>query len=220
MRPWFAILLLLAGCGAETPPPRPSSVQPTASTVVPTTTTTTTVPTAPFRTVDHDTHFAMGRSACAGGAPYNPASLPYRGTGLHWTAVMEMPATSGNTQNASVTSLGPGMPTPNNVNLVQLLACVTPSPGARAGNVTCEFDKDVNDIPTSRTWPFLEASYQVTVREARSGREVHALTLAGNATPGDSCPGFATDDPDTVVLRSLTDEALGAALEPLVDGTA
>lgn len=108
--------------------------------------------------------------------------------------------------------------TPKNVNVVQFIACVLPVLGSRAGSVTCKFDKGV---ATSRTWPFYEATYQFTMREARTGRVITTLgALAGDATPENSCPGFATDDPDTVVARSLTGDALGAAVLPMYSGPA
>ncbi|MGC7103136.1 hypothetical protein ACPZ19_51520 [Amycolatopsis lurida] len=85
--------------------------------------------------------------------------------------------------------------------------------GKRSGKVTCQFDQGV---ATSRTWPLYEASYQVTVREARTGREIKVVTLSGTQSPQETCPHFATDDPGTVVARSLTGDVLDDALRPLL----
>jgi len=88
--------------------------------------------------------------------------------------------------------------------------------GARAGDVTCKFAKGV---ATSTTWPFYEATYEITVREAVSGRVITTSSLPGDATPEASCPSFAVDRPETVVGRSLAETSLGEMLRPLVYAT-
>lgn len=148
---------------------------------------------------------------------YNNTSLPYAGPGPHYADAYELPMTSRRMQHAPVTSVGADVITPNNINRVVLLACVKPVLGKRAGTVTCEFEEGVAE---SRTWPFYEATYEVTIREALTGRQITALTVAGNETPDESCPGFATDDRGTVVARSLTEDGLGEALRPIVMGPA
>ncbi|WIX92329.1 hypothetical protein [Amycolatopsis sp. DG1A-15b] len=61
-----------------------------------------------------------------------------------------------------------------------------------------------------------EATYRVTVREARTGREIKVVTLPGTESPEKSCPGIAKDAPGTVVARSLTGDVLDTGLRPLL----
>ncbi|GGS29074.1 hypothetical protein GCM10010171_22850 [Actinokineospora fastidiosa] len=149
---------------------------------------------------------------------YNPTSAPYAGPGPHYIDVYEVSLTNRRMQHSPIVAgetklLPPGSTLDFDHNLIQLFACVVPVLGKRSGKVTCRFDRGV---AKSRTWPLYEATYRVTVREARTGREVKVVTLRGTESPEESCPGFATDDPGTVVARSLTGDALDKALRPLL----
>ncbi|WP_330271810.1 hypothetical protein OG205_32915 [Lentzea sp. NBC_00516] len=213
------LLLLLAGCGAPVPQFPREDIPTTTTTeeIISAAPTTTTTPPVPNKEVDFTTRFTMRRAACETGSPFNPTSEPYKGSGPHPFDVYEIPDAGGNVQHSSVVGLGSVRPTPNNVNHVRLIACVNAVLGARSGTVTCKFDKGV---ATSRTWPFHEATYRITVREARSGRTITNLPAAGDDTPEGSCPGFARDSAGTVVARSLTEDALGAAVSSLFKGPA
>jgi hypothetical protein len=212
----------LAGCSAD-PVTAPPPVDETTTPTTPTATYIPPTPTTPPKTMDFNALDEVKKAACEQGLPYNTTSPPYAGTGSHWADAYEISLTNRRMQHAPITGVGGGeLSTPQsgidvNLNRVQLLACVTPVLGKRAGNVTCRFDEGV---AKSRTWPFYEATYKVVMREALTGREVTVLTVPGNDTPEESCPGFATDDRSTVVARSLTEDALGEALRPLITGTA
>lgn len=166
--------------------------------------------------MDHKIRFEMQKTACEQGVPFNPTSRPYAGVGPHYADAHELHQTDRHVQHALIVGVADHWLATSNVNVVELLACARLVPGQQLGDVTCEFKRGV---ATSRTWPFYEASYEVTVREARTGRQITVLTVPGDSTPEESCPSVATDDAGTVVARSLTAKALGTALEPLINGT-
>lgn len=94
---------------------------------------------------------------------------------------------------------------------VQLLACIEPTKGdGPIGKVECHFD-NVGFHP----FPLYEADYEVTVREARTGRVVHTLSVPGTVKGRDNCPTHATETGDTVLLRALSRDRLVEALRPL-----
>lgn len=223
--PVAVVLVVLSGCGASPEQPAATTeVAPTSTVTTPavttTTTTKTTTPTAPPKKLSSEEAHATNRAACEQpkSRVYNPTSPPYAGPGPHYIDVYEMSSTNRRMQHGVIVAgaakvLPPGSTLDFDRNLIQLLACVVPVLGKRAGKVTCQFDQGV---AKSRTWPLYEASYRVTVREARSGREIKVVTLPGTKSPEESCPGFATDDPGTVVARSLTGDVLDNALRPLL----
>lgn len=217
--------IVLAGCATHTERPGEATLAADTTTtrpVGPSLPTTTT----PFKSVESTVLNDLKKAACEQAGVLNPDSPPYAGAGPHWAEAYEMPITGRRMQNGSFTAVGaigsdvrvPGAGQNVNLNDVQLIACVLPVLDGQAGTVTCSFDKDPRGVATSRTWPFFEASYQVTVREARTGRQITVLTVPGVNSPEESCPLFATDDPGTVVARSITDQALGEAMRPLVFG--
>ena len=207
------LLLLLAGCGAPVPQfPRENAPATTTSVEVISAAPTTTTTGVPYKTVDADTQQSMARTACESGVPFNSTSTPYGGPGPHPLDVHEVIDRNSHMQHSPVTSAGY---TPGDVNVIQLIACVVAVPGNQSGTVTCKFHKG-----DSRTWPLLEATYQITVREARTGRVITTLSAVGDDTPENSCPLFATDYADATVARSLTSDALGVAVDPMRKGPA
>jgi hypothetical protein len=224
--PIAVVLVVLSGCGTSHEP-RAATTEAartsTATTPAVTTTTTTartTTPTVPPKKLSSDEAHRTRKAACEQpkSQVYNPTSAPYAGPGPHYIDVYEVPLTNRRMQHslivAGATKLLPSGSTLDfDHNLIQLFACVVPVLGKRSGKVTCRFDQGV---AKSRTWPLYEASYRVTVREARTGREIKVVTLPGTESPEESCPGFATDDPGTVVARSLTGDVLDNALRPLL----
>jgi hypothetical protein len=222
--------VVLAGCASGTE--RTVASTTTAVTTTATSFTSFASPasttTIPYKQMDPSALRELKRSACEQGGVFNPDSPPYAGAPPHWAEGYEMSVKGRHIQHTAVTNVGgirsdtrvPGAGLNVNLNEIQLLACVMPVLGARAGNVTCSFDENPEGVATSRTWPFYEASYQVTVREARTGRQITVLTVPGNRSPKESCPHFATDYPDAVVARSLTEDALGEAMRPLIFGAA
>jgi hypothetical protein len=206
MRLQVVLVLLLAGCAAEPPPPAPTPE--TITYAAPTTRTT-----APTKTVDDKTRYDMKRAACERGGPFNPTSKPYEGDGPHPFEVFEVSTPGSPMQHSPVTWGGNvGL---YDVNIIQLVACVIPVLGTQSGTVTCRFSDGAG-----RTWPFHEATYQVTLREARTGREITTLTAVGDDTPEESCPLFATDYPNAVVARSLTSDGIREAVRPVTSGPA
>jgi hypothetical protein len=199
-------LLLLAGCAAE-----PARITFSTVTAPPETTTTTRFPPLPSGAVIPTT-----KRACEEGIRYNPVDAPYRGAGPHLAEVTELEQSVDGLQHDPASLHGSGVPTPADIHEVQLLVCVKPLIGARAGDVTCKFSKGV---AASITWPFYEATYEITVREAVSGRVITTSSLPGDDTPEGSCPSFATDSPGTLVARSLTEPSLGEVLRPLINAT-
>lgn len=226
--PIAVVLVVLVGCGtSHEPRAATTEVARTSTTTTPAVTTTTTTttaktttPTVPPKTLPFEEEHRINKAACEQPESqiYNPTSAPYAGPGPHYIDVYEAYLTDRRMQHSPIVPgqadlLPPGSTLDFDRNLIQLLACVVPVLGKRSGKVTCRFDRGVAE---SRTWPLYEASYQVTVREARTGGEVKVFTLPGTESPENSCPGFATDDPDTVVARSLTGDVLGNALRPLL----
>jgi len=207
----LALVLLLAGCGAPTPQfPREDVPATTSAEVIGAAPTTTRVP---YKPVDHDVQREMARTACESGVPYNSTSTPYGGPGPHPLDGYEVTDHNSHMQHSPV-FMGY---VPGDVNVIQLVACVVAIPGNQSGTVTCKFDTGVS---RSRTWPLLEATYEITVREARTGRVVTTLNAVGDDTPENSCPSFAADHADATVARSLADETLAKTLDPIRHGPA
>lgn len=95
---------------------------------------------------------------------------------------------------------------------IQLIICITATPGASAGRVACDYN------PRPLTLPIREATYQAVVRTARTGQKVAAFVLPGTSSGQDSCPRFINYDEQTVLLRVFTSDALQTKLRPLVTG--
>ncbi|MFJ5987839.1 hypothetical protein [Lentzea sp. NPDC092896] len=210
----LVLVLLLAGCGA--PPPRfpvETSVTTTSREVIGAAPTTT--PPTPTKSMSNEARGPLAKAACESGGPFNPTSRPYAGAGPHPIIAHEVLDPASHMQHSSVASSGDATMFLSDVNLIQLVACVVPVVGARSGTVTCYFTEG-----DTRDWPLHEASYQVTLREARTGRVVTTVTAAGDETAKDSCPLFGTDYSDSLVARSLTWESLGKAVEPIRNGEA
>ncbi|MFC0041519.1 hypothetical protein [Actinomadura rayongensis] len=94
---------------------------------------------------------------------------------------------------------------------MQLLACITAAKGAGPiGKVTCTF----TDPPgTAHRFPLYSGNYSVTLREARTGREVETLTVPGTLNGTDNCPSVATDT--DILLRALDWKEVSDRLRPL-----
>jgi hypothetical protein len=102
-------------------------------------------------------------------------------------------------------------PMTNKLAEAQLLACITPAKGAGpVGEVDCVFEAGLK-----HTFPLYEADYDVTVREARTGRVVSTLSVPGTLNGSENCPTVATDTGHTVLLRAPDRNMLAEALRPL-----
>lgn len=99
---------------------------------------------------------------------------------------------------------------------IQLLACIEPIKGdGPIGKVECYFGDASGGARNFQTFPLYRADYEVTVREARTGRVVRTLSVPGTVKGQDNCPTIATDTGHTVLLRALSRDRLVEALHPL-----
>lgn len=99
---------------------------------------------------------------------------------------------------------------------VQLIACVHSKELLEgAQEVTCRFDEG------PLTFTLLEATYQVTVREARTGSEVAAVTLRGTQTGAQSCPAAVIYRKGVTprLLRGVDVAGFRGMLRPLIEGS-
>ncbi|GAA4552159.1 hypothetical protein [Amycolatopsis samaneae] len=95
---------------------------------------------------------------------------------------------------------------------VQLVACLTPKPGSPSGRqVTCPFEKGPLILS------LFEATYEVSVLEAATGRRVAAFSVPGTESDQGSCPVAVRYRPGDGLLRGIDIAAFHGTLRPLVE---
>lgn len=208
------VVLFSAACGSTgSPTPEPPTGSPS--------------PSRPFvqAPAEHD-------GACTD-RPWSSLNPPYAGPGPHLIAPV---AVRGNLPDDIAVGLIPyvppdprGLPYSGDESVltnpmsdklaeVQLLACIEPTKGdGPIGDVTCRFTEGVR---TELTFPLYQATYRVTVREARTGRTVTTVSAPGTVDGTDNCPTLATDTGHTILLRSITRDTLIERLRPLATAPA
>ncbi|AVT29834.1 hypothetical protein C6361_10400 [Plantactinospora sp. BC1] len=154
---------------------------------------------------------------------YNLTSRPFAGRGPHLMALVryaderEMEYAEILLPNAWEPRYAPGT-SQRNLDEVQLLVCVRVTATRDSGkDVTCSYTSEPA-APTGGlpfTFDLFESVYQVTVREARSGRVVSEFTIPGRQNGEDNCP-FRMDY-NRKLARGIDERAFERRLKSLVE---